>query len=74
MHLGAAADVVGLRLDQIPREVVEGVVAESPRVGMKQAFLAVIGAEAETKPYSSAARLIRDFTFLDLIDAAAFDE
>ncbi len=74
VHLGAAADVVGLRLDQISPALVEAVVTESPRLGMKRAFAEVIGAEAEKKPYSSAANLVRSFHFLDLIDAAPFDE
>jgi hypothetical protein len=74
VHLGAAADVVGLRLDQIAPDWVEAVVTESPRLGMKQAFIEVIGAEAERKPYSSAAELIRNLHFLDLIALASFDE
>ncbi len=74
VHLGAAADVVGLRLDQLAPEWLEGVIAESPRIGMKQGFIDVIGAEAKTKPYSGAAALIEKFGFLDLIGAAPFDE
>ena len=74
VHLGAAADVVGLRLDQISPDWIEAIVSESPRLGMKKAFIETIGAEAKRKPYSSAAELIRNFHFLDLIDAAPFDE
>jgi hypothetical protein len=74
VHLGAAADVVGLRIDEIPGDWLEMIIAESPRLGMKKAFIEVIGAEAEKKPYSSAARLISNFHFLDLINAAPFDE
>jgi hypothetical protein len=74
VHLGAAADVVGLRLDQIQPEWLEAIVTESPRLGMKKAFIEVIGAEAERKPYSAAAELIRNLHFLDLIDAAPFEE
>ncbi len=74
VHLGAAADVVGLRVDQISQEWLEAMIAQCPRVGMKKAFAEVIAAEAKKKPYSEAAALIRDFNFLDLILAAPFDE
>jgi HD domain len=74
VHLGAAADVVGLRLDQFVPEWLEAVIAASPRVGMKQSFIDVIGAEARTKPYSAAAALIENLGFLELISGAPFDE
>jgi hypothetical protein len=74
VHLGAGADVVGLRLDQIPPAVVDAVLADHPRLGMKAEFAKVIVAEATTKPYSTAAALIRDLNFLDLMAAAPFAE
>ncbi len=74
VHLGAAADVVGLRLDQIAPEWLEALIAESPRLGMKRAIAEVFESEAARKPYSGAAALVRNFGFLDLIDAAPFDE
>jgi HD domain len=74
VHLGAAADVAGLRLDQIDPELHDAIVAESPRLGMKQAFIEVIRVEAQHKPYSAAAALIRSLGFLDFIKNAPFDE
>ena len=74
MHLGAAVDVVGLRIDQVPRVLIDAIVAEYPRHAMKIGFAAVIAAEAETKPYSTAAALVRDLNFLDLIGASPFAE
>jgi hypothetical protein len=74
VHLGAAADVIGLRLDQIEPELLEVIVHTSPRLGMKRAFADVIAAEARLKPYSQAAALIMNFGFLDLIGAAPFEE
>jgi hypothetical protein len=74
VHLGAAADVVGLRLDQLAPEWLAAVIAESPRMGMKHQFIEVIGAEATTKPYSGAAALIENFGFLELISGTPFDE
>jgi hypothetical protein len=74
VHLGAAADVIGLRLDQIAPELLEEVLAASPRSGMKQSFIEVFGVEAKEKPYSRAAQLVEGFGFLDLIDASPFDE
>jgi hypothetical protein len=74
VHLGAAADVVGLRLDQFAPEWLEAVVAAWPRLAMKSGFTGVIGAEARRKPYSAAAALIENVGFIDLIAATPFDE
>ena len=74
VHLGAAADVIGLRIDDAPPAVVEEVLAAHPRSDTKSHLIRVLGAEADRKPYGQAARLVRDFAFLDLIAAAPFDE
>ncbi len=74
VQMGAAADVVGLRRDQIAPEWLEVVLVVSPRLGMKESFIDVFGVEAKKKPYSRAAELIESFGFLDLIDASPFDE
>jgi hypothetical protein len=74
VHLGAAADVIGLRVDQVPPAWLEALVVEHPRLDMKASFAALISAEAEKKPYAAAAGLVREFSFLDLIHAAPYDD
>jgi len=74
VHLGAAADVIGLRIEDVPPEVVEQVLAAHPRSDTKAHLVRVLAAEADRKPYGQAARLVREVAFLDLIVAAPFDE
>ena len=74
VHLGAAADVVGINVSEISPAVLEAILAEYPRGDMKSAFADVIQAEARKKPYSDAAALIQNLSFLELIHAAPFDE
>jgi hypothetical protein len=74
VHIGAAADVVGLNVSEISPAVLEAVLAEHPRHGMKTAFAAVVEAEATKKPYSEAAALIHNLGFLQLIHAAPFED
>jgi hypothetical protein len=74
VHLGAAADVVGLNVTEIPPAVLMALLEEHPRQGMKAAFAEVIGAEATKKPYSDAWALIHNLSFLQLIEAAPFEE
>jgi hypothetical protein len=74
VHIGAAADVVGLNVSEIAPAVLEAVLAEHPRHGMKAAFAEVVEAEATKKPYSESAALVRNLSFVLLINAAPFDE
>ena len=74
VHLGAAADVVGLRVEQVPPEWLGDLLADHPRLDMKAAFAQLIDAEAKKKPYSGAADLVREVAFLDLIHGAPFNE
>ena len=74
VHLGAAVDVVGMRIDQVPPAVLDAVLADHPRCDMKAAFAAVFRREATAKPYCAAASLVRTLGFLDLIAAAPFAE
>lgn len=73
VHLGAAADVVGLRVDQIPGEWLEVLLDVHPREQMKESITHVFAEESRRKPYSTAATLVHDLNFLDLIDAAPFN-
>jgi hypothetical protein len=59
VHMGAVADVVGQRLDEIAREWLEAVLGDSPRSVMKGSFSEVFGVEAKKNPYSRQFRLPR---------------
>jgi hypothetical protein len=73
VHIGAAADVVGLNVDDIPPAVLEEVLAQHPRDGMKAALVALMEAEAARKPYSESAALVHNLGFVQLINAAPFE-
>jgi hypothetical protein len=74
VHLGAAADVIGLRAEDMPRDALEAILSNHPRHEMKAQFAAAISRESERKPYSAAATLVREYSFCDLIHAAPYDE
>jgi hypothetical protein len=74
VHLGAAADVVGLRIDELPPEWLAALFEAHPRLDMKVAVAETLAAEVKIKPYSPMAALVRNFAFIDLIHAAPFDE
>jgi len=50
VHFGAAVDVVGSRLDQIPVDVLHQTLETYPRLGFKQAFLEAIADVLRKKP------------------------
>ena len=57
MHLGAAADVTGMRLEDIAPPVVERIVEHFPRQDFKHTFITLINDEARRHPNSSTAFL-----------------
>jgi hypothetical protein len=73
VHLGAAADVIGLRVEQLSPAWLEVLLGDLPRLDMKTAVVELLETEARTKPYSRAAALIDEPGFFDLIKAAPFD-
>jgi len=72
VHLGAALDVIGLRLDQLDRSVVDEVLSLLPATGLAAELVPIFAHEAASKPYSTAGILVRDFAFLDLIGSGPF--
>lgn len=74
VHLGAIADVVGVRVDEIPRATLEAILFEHPRLDMKTRLTQLLRVELEQKPYCAIARLHRDLAILDRIRDAPFDE
>ena len=73
VHLGAAADVVGLRIDQVPEPLVEEVLAAQPRDGFAQALIKALTQQVERKPHSTIAGHFRDYAFGDLVGACVLD-
>ena len=73
VHLGAAADVVGLRLDQIPGSLVEAVLDVHPRDDFVAVVLPLLEREVERTPDSTIAALFRDFDFGRLVTDCALD-
>jgi hypothetical protein len=72
VSLGAAVDVLGLRLDQLPGELVDAALAAHPRGDMKGWFTRAMRHEANRKPDSTVAAYVGDLDFLTLIGAAPF--
>ena len=71
MHFGAGADVIGLRLDEIPEDLFARVVDMCPRLDFKEAFAALMAGQAESKPRSHIAGHV-GLGFTSRIGAAPF--
>jgi hypothetical protein len=70
VHLGAAADVLGLHLDEVPPQLLEAVLEQWPRDGFPALLAEAMQHEAQARPRSRAATLVRDAGLLELLDAA----
>ena len=82
--LGAHADVLGLRVDEISPEIVEAVVEQYPRLGLKTSFQEALAEVVRRKPHTALGTGLVDIgnrhvhgfapaNVCDLIDAAPFD-
>ncbi len=71
--LGAGMDVTGQRLSDIPPGTIRAILAACPRLGLKEALLAVCEEEARKKPGSTIAKLMR-LGMREAVLAAPFDE
>jgi hypothetical protein len=74
VSLGAAVDVLGLRVDQLPAGALDDVLARHPRLGLKTWLAEAMAREALAKPGARVAALEREFGFPALIAAAPFEE
>lgn len=72
VNLGAAVDVLGLRLDQLPDDVVDAALTAHPRGEMKEWFTKAMTDEALRKPGSTVAGYVEDLDLIALIRAAPF--
>lgn len=52
VHLGAAADVLGMHLSELTPSVIEEVIELYPRLGMKQALVETLAGLVKRKPHS----------------------
>lgn len=74
VHLGSAADVIGLRLDELPPGLVEDVIAAHPRHDMKRRLIELLRWEISQNPTSQLATLEHRLGFSTLIASAPFAE
>ena len=71
--LGAAVDVLGMRLGDLSPRLVDEVLERHPRQGFTAYVLDVLRSQAERKPTSRIAHHMVDFSFADLVAAAPFE-
>ena len=55
LHFGTGMDLFGMRIDEIPRDTLELVLADHPRVGFKAEFSPCLNHQAHQKPTSQIA-------------------
>lgn len=71
--LGAAVDVLGLRLSDLPAGFVARVVEEHPRLEFKTMLIDAIARQVRLKPQSRIARHVERYDFTALVAAAPFE-
>jgi hypothetical protein len=73
VHFGAGCDVVGLRIDEVPPEMLQAVLERWPREEFKKRFPPLLVAQAEKKPQSHIAGHV-GLGFAKRVAAAPFSE
>ncbi len=73
VSIGAGVDVLGLRLSDLPAEVVAQILEEYPRLDFKTMLTEVITRQVRLKPDSQLARHVERYNFTALVAAAPFD-
>lgn len=70
VHLGAALDVLGLHREQLPAGLLDAVMERWPRTGFPEWLAQAMRVEADARPQSRTAVLVREAALLDLIELA----
>lgn len=73
LHEGAALDVIGARIRELPVVAVESVLAQYPRMNFKRALTEAMKQQAHERPQSRAAFLL-GVGFIGMIRAAPLDD
>jgi hypothetical protein len=71
--IGAAVDVLGLRLSDLPAALVAEVLETYPRLEFKTMLAEAIARQIQLKPGSRIARHVEQYNFTALVAAAPFD-
>ena len=74
VHLGATADVYGLRIDELPGELIEEVLAAHPREGFVEGMVAAVRSQIRRKPESTIARRSQDGEMVARVFQHPFDQ
>lgn len=74
VSMGAAVDVLGMRLDDLPESLVAQALEEFPRLDFKTFLNDVIARQVQLKPDSRIAGYVERFNFAQLVTAAPFSE
>jgi hypothetical protein len=74
VSIGAGVDVLGLRLDELPKYFVDQVLEQHPRLGFKQLLIEAIDRQAGLKPDSRIATYAKQFGFKELVTATPFED
>ncbi|WP_343614435.1 HD domain-containing protein [Novosphingobium sp.] len=53
VHFGAHVDVMGLRMEEIPVQLIDDTLSLYPRLGFKEAFTSALAEIARTKPHTA---------------------
>lgn len=59
VHFGAGVDVIGIRFDEIPPNILSRILEDYPRLGFKEFFTALLQEQADIKPDSFIATHIK---------------
>ncbi len=72
VSIGAAVDVLGLRIDRIPPAVLADALERFPRGDLKPFLIESLRREAGLKPHSRTAEYVNESKFAELVAAAPF--
>jgi hypothetical protein len=74
VRLGAAVDVLGWGLEDVPKDLTERLLADFPRANLKAELIRLMGDQMQRKPDSWIALMGANLDWLDRIRDAPFEE